>query len=407
MLSLNRKILAALMAIGMVVSYSAPAFAQPTESQLNNQLKQQQSELQKNKNALQGLQDKRQDIEDAIEMLDFDIEELMRSIDSTKKKIEQVQNDIKAAEEEIKKTEEEMQIEKDLFNSRMRAMYINGVDGYLNIILESKGFSDFLSRMEDVRRIAEADQKIIAELKAKKEEVDKKKKTLDDKNASLQAMKAENEQKLAKLQKSKDEQAKLIAELKTQEKQYSDEIKASQNRIKEVTDQLDRIRSNPVPTVSSSSGGSGSAAGNSSKGGSSTTGTNASRGGSGISYDSTFGNNVVVLAYKFEGTPYVYGGSSPSGFDCSGFVQYVYKRLGVSLPRTAASQANVGASVSYNNLQPGDLVFFKRGGRPVHHVGIYVGNGCYIHAPQTGDVVKVSDLTRRVGRDYYGARRIR
>lgn len=114
---------------------------------------------------------------------------------------------------------------------------------------------------------------------------------------------------------------------------------------------------------------------------------------------------VVAYASNFLGTKYVWGGTSPSpGFDCSGFTQYVYRHFGIELPRVSYDQVNVGTSVARDQLQPGDLVFFKKGGQPVHHVGIYVGNNCYMHAPQTGDVVKISPLTRS---DYYGARRVR
>ena len=104
------------------------------------------------------------------------------------------------------------------------------------------------------------------------------------------------------------------------------------------------------------------------------------------------------------GTRYVYGGTTPNGFDCSGFVQYVYAHFGVGLGRSTYDQINDGVEVSLSQLQPGDLVFFGSYGAP-HHVGIYVGGDCYIHSPQTGDVVKVSSLGSRS--DICRARRVK
>ena len=86
------------------------------------------------------------------------------------------------------------------------------------------------------------------------------------------------------------------------------------------------------------------------------------------------GQALVNSAKKYLGVPYVWGGTSPRGFDCSGLVQYVCRQNGISVPRVAASQRNAGRYVSRANLQPGDLVFFGNGGR-ITHVGIYVGNG--------------------------------
>ena len=111
---------------------------------------------------------------------------------------------------------------------------------------------------------------------------------------------------------------------------------------------------------------------------------------------------MVNVAKKYLGTPYSWGGTSPSGFDCSGLVQYAASKVGISVPRTTYEQVQGGREVSKNNLQPGDLVFFGSSSDP-HHVGIYIGGGQYIHSPKTGDVVKVSSLNGRS--DYLTARR--
>src|SRR5947208_9448803 len=102
-----------------------------------------------------------------------------------------------------------------------------------------------------------------------------------------------------------------------------------------------------------------------------------------------FGTRVVDYAKRFRGIRYVYGGSSPrSGFDCSGFVRYVYAHFGVSLPHSSYPQFGRGRRVSRMSLHPGDLVFFDGLG----HVGLYVGNGRFIHAPHTGTRVRVEKL---------------
>ncbi len=122
---------------------------------------------------------------------------------------------------------------------------------------------------------------------------------------------------------------------------------------------------------------------------------------------STKGQAVVELAKKYLGTPYVYGGSAPGGFDCSGFVYYIYKQMGVTLNRVADDQMRNGTWIATHNLQPGDIVGFSNGSGYVNHVGIYAGNGMMIHSPQTGDVVKYESIvTGNYGRRLVCGRRI-
>lgn len=103
----------------------------------------------------------------------------------------------------------------------------------------------------------------------------------------------------------------------------------------------------------------------------------------------TKGSRVVDISRQYLGTPYVYGGTSPSGFDCSGLAKYCYAQLGVTLKRTAASQATQGTFVNKADLIPGDLVFFITDGYSISHVGIYAGDGMMVHAPRPGKRVEL------------------
>ena len=123
---------------------------------------------------------------------------------------------------------------------------------------------------------------------------------------------------------------------------------------------------------------------------------------------SASGSQILAKAQQYLGAPYVYGGASPSGFDCSGFVYYVLKELGYSPYRTPADQYKMGTAVSKSNLQPGDIVFFANTyASGISHVGIYAGDGQFIHAPNSRSVVSYSSLTSGYWSDhYYGARRM-
>ena len=158
--------------------------------------------------------------------------------------------------------------------------------------------------------------------------------------------------------------------------------------------------------LNGSTASSGNASSDTSTSGSGTASSSTS--GSTSNTASVSGQQIVTEAKKYLGTRYVSGGASPSGFDCSGFVYYVLKQLGYSPARTPADQYQMGVAVSKANLQPGDIVFFQNTYKAgISHVGIYVGNGQFIHSPNSRSVVSYSDLTTGYwSNHYYGARRV-
>lgn len=123
--------------------------------------------------------------------------------------------------------------------------------------------------------------------------------------------------------------------------------------------------------------------------------------------DKATAQRAANYAQNMIGKPYRYGGNSPTGFDCSGLVQYSYSRAGLPIPRTTKSQRESSAAVGSQSLRAGDLIFFDQEGRKSSHVGIYIGDGRFVHAPSSGKQVRVDTLDTKYWKKHYvGARRI-
>lgn len=416
---MRKKLLSLIIATGLAISISMPTLAVPLRQQLNNQKKQlldQQrtyAELQKNYDKL----------EISIEMLDCEIGGIYTEIDKAKNEIVDTEKKIEQNSKDITISENNIKDEEQLFNQRMRVMYINGTDSYLEILFSADGIEDLISRVENVKKIVEYDNKVISDLNAKKKVIENKRNVLNNNKTRVLTLKTVNENKLDKLNIKKSEQHQLIAEAKKQEGLHKNELAQTQallgstvNEIEEESIKAARydlaIAARKTQQMSISRGGTDNFVPNEVKAEpkpETKPETKAEppvvikKEASEPEKTSTASSSEVInYAKSFLGTPYVYGATGPNSFDCSGFVQYVYRHFGVTTGRTTGDQINHGQYVSRANLQPGDLVFFGSG--TPHHVGIYVGNNSYIHAPHTGDVVKISLLTRS---DYLSARRVR
>lgn len=352
---MNRKTMSVAIALTLALTTSGSVLASPSASSLND-IKQQ-----------------KQDLQVKVEKLDTQISKVMSEVSKNQKDIKTVSSNVDNNKKKLKESEGNIQQQQQLFNKRAKAMYINGMDSYVGVILNSNSITDLVSRIDTVKRVMGSDQEVINDLKDKQQQLALQKQKLDSENNKLQSLKSDNESKLAKLNSDKSSEKGLISDLDKKEQALASTSAGSDSSkaIAAASDDVQKIRSE-APSIS--------------------------RGGSASSASSS---SIVAYASNFLGVPYVWGGTSPSGFDCSGFVQYVYAHFGISIPRTSQEQQGVGTSVSRGNLQPGDLVFF---GSPAYHVGIYVGNGSYINAPKTGDVVKIASVDRS---DFSGGRRVK
>lgn len=412
---MKNKILSVVLAAALTMTTITPVFATPNEEVLKTQ--QQYEELTAKIDEIQG----------KIYSLNEQISPLVEKIESNKQEIQGIKNEIENTNKEIEAAKAEISDQEEVLGKRVRELYKSGGQGsYLTLLFTAESFSDLISKMDSASRLVNIDKKIVKELQDNKEKLDNKVSSLEEKSNEIAKINEENNKTLTELEDKKVEQESLIEEVKAEQVkfekeylavaersliEYQLEILSSSNDITELKNaisQLRNIRDNQLksPTVIEELNDEIESAKvrleelEEQAAQQQEDNSFINRGEiPGISGSvSASGSAIVSYAYQFIGYPYVYGATGPNAFDCSGFTSYVYRNAaGIDITRTTYSQIGVGTPVSYSELQPGDLVFTYNN----EHVGIYVGGGQYIHAPQPGDSVKVSPIT-----SFYAARRV-
>ena len=339
--------------------------------------------------------------DDQIETLETKIRQYDNQIVESMEKIATLNAEVKEAEARVVKTQAEITEVEESYNrtvelskERITNIQANGSaqSNFIEVLLTSEGISDFVQKTTALIQIMTSDQQLADTLSAKQEELEALEADLEADLALIEANKAEAVAKQAEIEKNKEtvqtelanvEAAKQAAE---EEAARQAELAAQQAAAAAATATATADNATSTETTISATTATTTTTASSSSNSSSSTETSKSESSSSSSISAS-ASAIIAEAKKYLGTPYVWGGTTPSGFDCSGFTSYVYKKAGISLPRTSRAQQNYGTQVSLSNVQPGDLVFM---GKPAYHVGIYIGGGQYIHAPQTGDVVKIS-----------------
>jgi cell wall-associated NlpC family hydrolase len=395
----------------IVIGGSVPVYAAPDSQQLSDS-RQKYAEIQS----------KITDIQNKIYDLDAQIEPLQLTVDKNKKEIANINKVIDNTTKDIEQCKKDINIMDLALGQRVKEMYKSGdlEFSYLNFMLESESTSDFFTRAEAVSKIVGKDKSQIEEVTSKKQELNDKMQSLEDKKAEIDKLNQEIQANLSQLEGKKSEASALAKQAEDEKKnfdsQYLSQLErdivkpqidvlsnsnSSAEELQTAIDQLRKIRDNQIKSeiVTSEINDkiTKARAVIEEKKKAQVKAATPSRGGK-VSVPSA-GNAQAILnmAYAQLGKPYEWGATGTRTFDCSGFTSYVYQNAaGVGIGRTTYDQVDSGQAVSQDQLRPGDLVFTHAG-----HVGIYVGNGQMIHAPQTGDVVKVGPVY-----SFYAGRRI-
>ena len=382
----------------------------PVRATTISDLQEQQRELREQQDAIRRQQEAEQDRLDAVggeisglegqaDALGEEIEEfdqslvvILASVDMITQELVVKEDNIlvtTAVYEEAKASEE---AQNEAMKLRIKFMYEQGEESYLQIFFDSAGFGDVLNKVEYVEKLYDYDRNLLEEYQAAKEETLAIKEQLEEEKAGLEAQQLELEAEQAELERLIEEKKVLYEDYELQIARARQEAAIYQANIKRQTEQIRQLekqeaakKAEEIAAVKAAEEAKKAAAAAASSGSSGSGGGSYASPGS---FSGSRGQQIASYACQFIGNPYVPGGTSlTQGADCSGFVWRVYKDFGYSVPRTSWSFRDAGTGVSYQDAQPGDVICYAG------HVGIYIGNGYIVHASTQKTGIKTTVAT--------------
>jgi peptidoglycan DL-endopeptidase CwlO len=333
-----------------------------------------------------------------IRQSDSQLEKAIESYNYANDQLAQIDADLDSNAHHLVVAQESLGVAQGHVAERLRALYINGDGGgAVEIILGAQNLDDLLGRLDMVQRVGDQDAKVLGDVKQFRREVKQRRSNLRSARIAQARIVAQRVGQKQSIQSQLAQRQRMLAGIQGEIKQLQAEEARRQAQLAAEA----RARFAAQQSVASATAAQAVAATVDDFSSPLDTGGSPTDPAIPPAPPSQYGG-VVGVAMQYLGTPYVWGGASPGGFDCSGFVQYVFNQVGVSLPHHAASQFGYGTPISIGDLQAGDLVFFDG----LNHVGIYIGGGEFVHAPHTGDVVKISSISGWYANSYVGARRL-
>ena len=335
--------------------------------------------------------------------LSNDVSNKALDIKNAEEKISASQAKIASYNQQIVKAQVEVGKRKDNLKEQLISLQKqvgNSVTGniYFDFVLNSNSLTDLVGRSLTVNKLSQASAEALQAVKDSQAKVKTLQTEQEAKQETLVATKSQLESDKAKIESLKSDAEKSASDLQQT-------LEANKDKLAQLAASEDAAKAAAAtaavaatPSASSTSTASSSAASSSVNTSTNTSTTSASSSASASqapasnnSSVSVSGGSIASNAAKYIGVPYVYGGTSPSGFDCSGLIYYAAKEAGISLPRTSQAQSTLGSYVSVSDLKAGDLVFWGGVGS-AYHVGIYIGGGQYLHAPAPGQNVTIQSM---------------